>query len=144
MFPIYPRVWADPQYRSDATALLALCEERDVGAMIIKACAQRPWSDTTVTHTTWYAPQTDMPGIERGVRFALSTPGVTGFCTPSDVGLLPLALDAAEAYTPMSEAERDTAIAEMADEELIFPLVSKARRKAGMDEVIAARAPASA
>ena len=25
MFPIYPRVWADPVYRADAEALLAEC-----------------------------------------------------------------------------------------------------------------------
>jgi hypothetical protein len=42
----------------------------------------------------------------------------------------------------MSDAEREAAVAEMADEELIFPLVDKARRKAGMEEAIAARAPA--
>ncbi len=81
---------------------MALCAERDVGAMAIKACAREPWSDAPVTHTTWYAPQTDLPGIERGVRFALSTSGVAGFCTPSDLGLLPLALDAAYAYSPMT------------------------------------------
>lgn len=142
LFPIYPRVWADPQYRKDAEALLAECASRDAGAMVIKACASHPWADTTVTHTTWYAPQTEPDTILRGVRFALSTPGVTGFCTPSDVELLPLALDAAEAFAPMSEAEREQAMAATASDELIFPLVENARRKPGMEQAIAERAPA--
>jgi len=28
MFPLYPRVWADPVYRADAEALLSYCAER--------------------------------------------------------------------------------------------------------------------
>lgn len=142
LFPIYPRAWADPQYRVDAEALLAECKSRDAGAMVIKACASRPWADGEVTHTTWYAPQTDPETILRGVRFALSTQGVTGFCTPSDLGLLPLALDAAEAYTPMSEAERAQAMAEVAGDPIIFPLAENARLKPGTAERIAELAPA--
>jgi predicted aldo/keto reductase-like oxidoreductase len=141
MFPIYPRVWADPQYRQDAEALLAECAARDAGAMVIKACASHPWADGEVTHTTWYAPQTDAFAIRRGVRFALSTPGITGFCTPGDLELLDLALDAAEAFTPMSDAERAQAMAEMAGAELIFPLATNARRKPAMEAAIAERAP---
>ena len=143
LFPVYPRVWADPQYRKDAEALLAECAARDAGAMVIKACAGRPWGNQDVTHYTWYAPQTEPSGIARGVRFALSTPGVTGFCTPSDLSLLPLALDAAEAYTPMSEAERAEAMREMADDEVIFPLVDNAKQKPGLIERIQERAPTS-
>ena len=45
MFPVYPRLWADPVYRADAEALLATCMERDVGVMAIKAIARRPWAD---------------------------------------------------------------------------------------------------
>src|SRR5438270_7739082 len=42
MFPIYPRLWADPVYREAAEELLAVCQERDLGVMIIKATARRP------------------------------------------------------------------------------------------------------
>ncbi|MEY2404895.1 MAG: hypothetical protein QOD38_2446, partial [Acidimicrobiaceae bacterium] len=37
MFPIYPRLWADPVYREAAEELLGVCQERDLGVMIIKA-----------------------------------------------------------------------------------------------------------
>ena len=139
LFPIYPRVWADAQYRADAETLLAECRERDCGAMVIKACASHPWGEDRVTHHTWYAPQQDAEGIARGVRFALSTPGVTGFCTPSDLRLLPLAVDAAERYRPMSDAERQQAMAEMAEQPIIFPLRENARQAPEMLEAIAER-----
>ena len=128
MFPIYPRVWADPVYRADAEALLAECAARDVGVMVIKAGARRPWGDKEPTATSWYEPWSDPAQLARGIGFALSTPGVHGFCTPGDLGLLPLVLDAAEAFDPLTVDERDAAITAMADEDVIFPLAEKFRR----------------
>lgn len=128
MFPCYPRVWADPVYRADAEALLATCAERDVGAMVIKAVARRPWGAKPASPSPWYEPQTTLEGIARGVRFALSTPGVTGFCTPGSLELLPAVLDAAEAFVSLDEAGRSAAMAAMSDEPLIFPLAEHIRR----------------
>jgi aryl-alcohol dehydrogenase-like predicted oxidoreductase len=135
MFPVYPRLWADPVYRADAEALLATCAERDVGVMAIKAVARRPWADGRSLAASlegdpstearwadsWYEPvQGD--AIARGVSFALSTPGVHAFCTPGDTGLLPDVLAAAASYQPASSAQRDAAVAEMNDEPVIFPI----------------------
>jgi len=128
MFPVYPRVWADPVYRADADALLAECRARDVGVMAIKAVARRPWGDTDPWATSWYEPVADDAAIARGVRFALSTPGVHAFCTPGDLDLLPRVLDAAEAYEPLDDATREAVVAAAADDEVIFPLTDKARR----------------
>jgi aryl-alcohol dehydrogenase-like predicted oxidoreductase len=136
MFPVYPRLWADAEYRDAAGELLATCAARDVGVMAIKAVARRPWADgrsmdeavagadATAARwaTSWYEPQAGADGIGRGVRFALSVPGVHAFCTPGDLALLPMALDAADAFTPMSEAERDAAADAMAAEPMIFPM----------------------
>ena len=136
MFPVYPRMWADPVYREAAEQLLALCAERDLGVMVIKAVARRPWPDqrplsdvvagdpATASRwaTSWYEPQQDDDGIERGVSFALSTPGVHAFCTPGDLGLLPRVLDAAERFTPMAANERAEAANTMASEDIIFPI----------------------
>jgi len=122
MFPVYPRLWADAVYREAAEALLAECEARDVGVMVIKAAAARPWARDGERHsTTWYEPQTAAADVERGVRFALSTPGVTAFCTPGDLQVLELALQAAESFEPMSDEEREAAMA-ASDDELIFPI----------------------
>ena len=136
MFPIYPRMWADPVYREAAEELLAVCQERDLGVMIIKAAARRPWADrrpitdVVAGHpdtaerwaTSWYEPQATDADLARGIAFALSIPGVHGFCTPGDTALLPRVLDAADAFTPLSTAEQAAAAADMAEEQIIFPI----------------------
>jgi aryl-alcohol dehydrogenase-like predicted oxidoreductase len=136
MFPVYPRLWADPDYRRDAEELLATCAARDVGVMAIKAVARRPWADRKPLAaslegdpetadrwaTSWYEPVASDDDLERGVRFALSTPGVHAFCTPGDLGLLPRVLDAAERWAPLSDADRSAAVDAMADEPVIFPI----------------------
>jgi hypothetical protein len=121
-------VWADPVYRADAEALLEECAARDAGVMAIKAAARRPWGDHEPTATTWYEPYRDPEAIARGVSFALSTPGVHAFCTPGDLTLLPLALDAADAFRPLGERDRDAAMAATADDELVFPLADNLPR----------------
>jgi len=128
MFPVYPRVWADPVYRADAEALLAECARCDAGVMAIKAVARRPWGEGEPTATTWYEPHTDPDAIARGIAFALSTAGVHAFCTPGDIGLLPTVLDAAERNGALDEPSREATIAAAAEHEVIFPLAEKARR----------------
>ena len=112
MFPVYPRLWADPVYRADAEALLATCAERDVGVMAIKAVARRPVGGRPVARRLARrrsrhrralgrrrgTSRSRGDAIARGVAFALSTPGVHCFCTPGDTGLLPEVLAAAAAY----------------------------------------------
>ncbi|HMC69658.1 MAG TPA: hypothetical protein VKJ07_10935 [Mycobacteriales bacterium] len=123
MFPIYPRLWADEDYRRDAQALLDEAAARDLGVVVIKAGAARPWTESADrSATTWYEPQPDAQSVERGVRFVLSTPGVTGFCTPGDARLLPWALDAAEHFTPMTDDERAESMAANVGDALIFPI----------------------
>ena len=133
MFPVYPALWSRPEYREPAEELLAVCAERDVGVMAIKAVARRPWADGSAEPPgdaatadrwalAWYEPQRSDEDIDRGVHFALSTPGVHAFCTPGDIPLLPRVLDSAERFAAMSEEERVAAVAAMAEEQLIFPM----------------------
>src|SRR5437899_1491745 len=78
MFPVYPRLWADVDYRRAAEELLSICSARDLGVMAIKAVARQPWGqdDSDRFATTWYEPRREPESIARGVHFALSTPGV--------------------------------------------------------------------
>jgi len=128
MFPIYPKVWADPVYRADAQALLDHCAEHDIGVQIIKSIARRPWGATVPSHRCWYEPFTEQELIARGVGFALSTPGVTSICTVGDLELLPRVLDAADAFVPWSAEDHAAAVTVMDDEPIIFPLVEHFRR----------------
>ena len=122
MFPVNARMWADPDYRADAEALLETCIERDVGVMAIKAAAKRPWDGGDRFATTWYEPLTGAAEIERGVAFTLSIPGVHAFCTPGDVEVLRTALDAADRFAALDDAARMSAIDDAASNPSIFPM----------------------
>ncbi|MEA3055839.1 MAG: hypothetical protein QOD30_1271 [Actinomycetota bacterium] len=124
MFPVNARLWADADYRRDAESLLDLCAQRDIGVMAIKAGAARPWGDRDKWATSWYEPRTD---VETGVRFTLSVPGVTAFCTPGDVAVTRQAIEAASRFTPMSPDEMRAAIDAARDEPHIFPIAEHAR-----------------
>ncbi len=122
MFPVNPRLWADPAYRHDAEALLAEAEGRDVGVMAIKAVAARPWGERPHTASTWYEAYTGAEEIARGVRFVLSVPGVHALCTPSDAALTLATIEAAARFEPMDDAERAQAMRATATEDHIFPM----------------------
>ncbi len=110
MFPLNPRLYADPNYRRDAERLLAECAARDVGVQIIKSVTKGPWGEREKLYNTWYLPFDDAAGITQGVRFALSQP-VTCIATPAEMSLLPLVYAAVENFTPMSAAEQEAVIA---------------------------------
>ena len=136
MFPVYPALWSRPEYREPAEELLALCAERDIGRHGDQgggaaALGRRPsvgrrgaGNDATSARwaDSWYEPQASDDELDRGIHFALSTPGVHAFCTPGDIALLPRVLASAERYVPLSEDARRAAIEAMAAEELIFPM----------------------
>jgi aryl-alcohol dehydrogenase-like predicted oxidoreductase len=136
MFPVYPGLWARPEYREPAEELLALCAERDLGVMVIKAAAHRPWRDRRPLSdaaegsaataerwaTSWYEPVATDEALDRGIHFVLSTPGVHAFCTPGDMALLPRVLASAERFRPLDDDDRRMAVDVMAGEELIFPM----------------------
>jgi aryl-alcohol dehydrogenase-like predicted oxidoreductase len=124
MFPVNPRLWSDPDYRRDAEALLEYAAAHDVGVMAIKAVAARPWAARDHTASTWYEPYTSEEEVGRGVRFALSTPGVHAFCTPGDTTVLATALAVAAGDTSMDPSERVLAMEIVADESSIFPMPS--------------------
>ena len=107
LFPINFILYENKIYREKAQLLLQKCQERDIGSMIIKHIAKGPWGEGDKTHTTWYRPFTESEWIQKGVDFALSQP-VTGICTPGDINLLPLVVEACQKFQPMvSENQLD-------------------------------------
>jgi predicted aldo/keto reductase-like oxidoreductase len=128
MFPIYPRLWSDQEYREDAENLLKYCQKNDVGVQIIKSVAREPWGESISSHRCWYKPETEESLIDRGVRFALSTPGVAAIASVGDLMLLPAVLKAAQNFSPMTENERSKAIEESTDNQIIFPISEHFRR----------------
>jgi aryl-alcohol dehydrogenase-like predicted oxidoreductase len=120
MFPLNPRLYANPNYRRDAERLLAMCAEREVGVMIIKSIAKGPWGEQPKDYNTWYEPYDLQERIDVGVRFALSQTPVTGIAAAGDMRLLPKVLDAAERYQPMSAEEQQALIEDVASLEPLF------------------------
>jgi len=102
---------ADARYRRDAEALLARARERDVGVIAIKALARRPWGTQEHRYGTWYEPLEEPSRIQAAVDFVLSLP-ITGFATPCDRRLVPLALRAADGFVPLSTEEAETLLAQ--------------------------------
>jgi hypothetical protein len=111
LFPINFVQFRIPEYREKTLELLKVCLEKDIGVMVIKAVAARPWSERERKYACWYEPFDTPEMIQKGVNFALTQNGVTGLCTTGDIDILPMFLEACEKHTPMDE---------FAQEELIY------------------------
>jgi predicted aldo/keto reductase-like oxidoreductase len=104
MFPLNFILYTDPTYRQEAEHLLALCQERDVGVMIIKTAARGTYDGERV-YKTWYQPFDEMERIQEAVNFVLSQ-NVAGLCTTGDVHILPKVLTACQNYNPLDTDEQ--------------------------------------
>jgi aryl-alcohol dehydrogenase-like predicted oxidoreductase len=127
MFPLNSVLYANQTYRRDAQALLALCQEKDVGVQIIKSAARQPWPGAVVRqrvmrmpapedrarhpYTTWYEPHDQQEAIDQAVWFVLSQPGVTAIASSGDVRILARILESAGRGRRLSDAEQETIVA---------------------------------
>jgi aryl-alcohol dehydrogenase-like predicted oxidoreductase len=127
MFPLNPVLYANPTYRREAQALLALCQANDVGAQIIKSAARQPWVGAGVrqrvmrmpspeerqrlAYGTWYEPHTRQEAIDQAVWFVLSQPAVTAIASSGDVRILPRILDSVDRLRVLGHAEQEAIIA---------------------------------
>lgn len=119
LFPIYPALFANDEYRAQALKLLEVCEEKDVGVMTIKAIAREPWGDREHRYHTWYLPFEDQTTIQKNINFVLSHK-LTHFCTTGDYRLLGKVLTACENFEPMDAETQQALIKEQSELELIF------------------------
>jgi aryl-alcohol dehydrogenase-like predicted oxidoreductase len=119
LFPLNFIQMANPEYRASAEELIATCQAKDVGTMIIKSVTKGPWGQKEHTATTWYEPFHQSDEIQRAVNFALSYE-VTGLCTAGDMRVLPIMLKACEDFTRLSEAEKEEMIKSGKEYEPLF------------------------
>lgn len=119
LFPIYPALFGNSEYRAAALNLLDLCEKKDVGVMIIKAIAKEPWGDREHTHHTWYQPFEEKEVIQSNINFVLSQK-LTHICTAGDYRLLDDVFEACENFEPMTAEAQATLIEKQSNLELIF------------------------
>ena len=95
LFPYNFTLLANPDYRNDVDALLAICGERGVAVQTIKSLARRRWpADHDGTRHSWYQPIPPGDELTRAVRFVLSNSQVF-LNSSSDLSLLRPTLEAA-------------------------------------------------
>lgn len=119
LFPINFVQFGIPEYRKKTLELLSVCQEKDIGVMIIKSVARRPWGDRDHAYDCWYEPFDAPENVQQSVNFALSQPGVTGLCTTGDITILPLFLQACQNYEPMSLSRQEELIASAVQHEAV-------------------------
>jgi predicted aldo/keto reductase-like oxidoreductase len=122
MFPLNFILYTDPTYRQDAEQLLTLCQERDVGVMIIKTAARGTY-DGERLYNTWYQPFDEMKPIQAAVNFVLSQ-NVSALCTTGDVRILPKVLTACQNFSPLDVDEQAALIERGTAYEPLFALPS--------------------
>ena len=88
--------------------------------MVIKAVTKGPWGDKEKTATTWYEPFDQMDEIQQAVNFALSYE-ITGLCTPGDVRILPMFLQACENFVELNHEQMEGLIEQGRQYEPLFP-----------------------
>lgn len=101
---------SDEQYRRDYEALVDEVQRQDVGLMTIKAIARGPkWPEGMPRpYHTWYQPFDTAEAIQSAVSYVLTHPEITGFATACDIHLLPMVLEAAAHYRPLSATEAES------------------------------------
>jgi aryl-alcohol dehydrogenase-like predicted oxidoreductase len=92
-----------PDYLRDFEALVQEVQAQDAGLMLIKAAARNLWR-TGEPHrrTTWYEPLEEHEPLDAAIAFALARAETTGICSPGDVDLLPMVIEAERRAGAMS------------------------------------------
>ena len=120
LFPLNFVQMANPEYRRHAKELISVCRAKDVGTMVIKAVTKGPWGEKKHTATTWYEPFDQSDEIQQAVNFALSYE-VTGLCTPGDIRILPMFIEACENFLEMNHDQIEEMIKSGEQYEPLFP-----------------------
>ncbi len=107
LFPVNYVTWEQGKF---GPQMLARARELGLARLALKSMALGPWPEGTDRKTTkypkcWYQPFDEPSQVRDAVRFTLSE-DVTAMIPPGDERLFEMALDAAEAFVPLSAEER--------------------------------------
>jgi aryl-alcohol dehydrogenase-like predicted oxidoreductase len=119
--PFNHRLAREREYLRDFDALAEETRARDVGLMLIKAGSRNLWRMGEVPRfTTWYEPLDVQAQIDAALAFALARVEVTGICTPGDVRLLPMFVQAERRLGATSMREVDAELSRVSEFEPPF------------------------
>lgn len=115
----------DPQYANEFDQLYSRCMERGVAMQTIKSIARRRWrEDDESRRLSWYEPIRDEQALTNAVHWVLSRPGVF-LNSSSDATLLPMVVDAAEAFDAARTSELEAAMEQDAKALALEPLFER-------------------
>ena len=117
-FVMYSQAHFGPQ-------IVQRAREKQMGMMAIKSMAKTVWPASLKKHhpysKCWYQPTVLPKQAELALRWTLSQP-ITAAIPPGEVEYFRLAMDVAERFTPVNEAETRTLMAEAKGLEPLFHL----------------------
>ena len=89
--------------------VMKAAQERGVARLALKGMARGPWADGDARRSeypkAWYEPLADHTEASLALRYTLSLP-VTSALPPGDIRLFRMAVDIANAFTPLTGEER--------------------------------------
>jgi aryl-alcohol dehydrogenase-like predicted oxidoreductase len=118
LFPINFVTWSQGGFGEQ---IMAKAQEKGAACLALKAMARTHWkegAERPFPHC-WYEPLSDPHLAELALRFTLSLP-ITAAVPPGDPRLFRLALDLAERFQPITDAERQELLDYAAPLEPIF------------------------
>lgn len=103
---LFPVNWAAWHAGGIGPRMVEAAAKRDAAVLALKALAMTRWGENEerTWNKTWYRPADTFEEAERGLRFTLSRP-VVAAVSPGHIEHLQWACDAADRFTPLSEAE---------------------------------------
>jgi predicted aldo/keto reductase-like oxidoreductase len=104
MFPFNWALWFKHDF---GPLVLNMASQKGMGVLALKALAKRALEKGEINKWSkcWYAPEDNHQEASLGLRFTLSLEGVTAAVSPSHAGLLWLACDIADNFTPITNEE---------------------------------------
>ncbi|MFH1031208.1 MAG: aldo/keto reductase [Chloroflexota bacterium] len=120
LFPLNRGLAAHPNDFNDYITLLKIIRQKNVGTIVIKAVAKRPWEGILHAYQTPYEPFEEQSDIDKSLWFALSQ-DVTTCAMSGDYKLWPMIIDAAERFKPMTAEAQAKAVAEVMRYKPLFP-----------------------
>lgn len=106
--------------------VMEMAQRKGVARLALKGMARGPWAegaDRSVAQNAWYEPHIDTADAELALRWTLSQP-ITAAIPPGDPRLFRLALDIADRFTPLDEAERAAVVKRAGTETPLFTLAA--------------------
>ena len=105
--------------------VMEFAQKKGVARLALKGMARGPWRDGDALKSeypkAWYEPLADRAEATAALRYTLSLP-ITAALPPGDIRLFRMAMDIADAYTPLTSVEMETIQARAHSETPLFEL----------------------